>query len=156
MADIFSKKKRSLLMSAIRSKGNKATEGKLASIMREHKITGWRRHQRLFGTPDFVFYRQRIAVFVDGCFWHGCPQHGSVPESNRDFWLSKLISNKRRDRRVSRQLRNGGWKVVRFWAHDLRSVDAVVRRLLSILKTRSPAHWSRGALEVHPTKCLTF
>jgi len=68
MADVFSKRKRSQVMAAIRSKGNKDTELKLASILRAHGIKGWRRHQPLVGKPDFIFLKQRLAVFVDGCF----------------------------------------------------------------------------------------
>ena len=81
MTDVFSKKKRSQVMAAIRSKGNKTTELRLASILRAHGISGWRRHQPLFGKPDFVFRRERLAVFVDGCFWHGCPQ--ALPNASR-------------------------------------------------------------------------
>jgi DNA mismatch endonuclease, patch repair protein len=133
MADIFSKKKRSQVMAAIRSKGNKDTELKLASILRTNGIKGWRRSQRLPGSPDFVFRRERLAVFVDGCFWHACPKHGRTPDGNRSFWLRKLNRNKQRDQRVSRQLRRAGWRVLRFWAHDLSNSEAVVRRLASVL-----------------------
>jgi DNA mismatch endonuclease (patch repair protein) len=131
MSDVFTKKKRSQVMAAIRSKGNKDTELKLASILRTNGIKGWRRHQRLPGSPDFVFRRERLAVFVDGCFWHACPKHGRKPASNRNFWLRKLTRNKQRDRVVSRQLRNAGWRVLRFWAHDLSKPEVVVRRVAS-------------------------
>ncbi len=76
MADVFSKSKRSKVMAAIRSKGNKDTELRLAFILRAYGIKGWRRHYPLPGKPDFVFPKQRLAVFVDGCFWHSCPKHG--------------------------------------------------------------------------------
>jgi len=79
MADVFSKTKRSAVMAAIRSRGNKDTEMKLAAITRTHGITGWRRHLPLPGRPDFAFRKERVAVFVDGCFWHGCPLHGHKP-----------------------------------------------------------------------------
>ncbi len=133
MSDVFTKKKRSQVMAAIRSKGNKATELKLVSILRAHGITGWRRHQPLPGKPDFAFRRERLAVFVDGCFWHGCPRHGRKPSSNRRYWLPKLKRNKQRDRNVSKKLRNGGWRVVRLWAHTLNNPEAVARRLASEL-----------------------
>ena len=134
MADVFSKKKRSQVMAAIRSTGNKDTELKLASIFRAYGIKGWRRHQRLAGipgSPDFVFRHKRLVVFVDGCFWHGCPKHGRTPDSNRSFWLRKLNRNKQRDRIVSKQLRIAGWRVLRFWAHDLSNPNVVARRLAS-------------------------
>jgi len=137
MADVFSKTKRSQIMSAIRSKGNKDTEVKLALIFRTHGIKGWRRHQRISGipgSPDFVFRHERLVVFVDGCFWHGCPKHGRMPDSNRSFWLWKLNRNMERDKRVSTQLRHAGWRVLRFWAHDLSNPHTVARRLASGLK----------------------
>jgi len=129
MADVFSKKKRSQVMAAIRSRGNMDTELKLASIFRAHRIKGWRRHQRLPGSPDFIFPRERLAVFVDGCFWHGCPKHGRNPDSNRGYWLPKLKRNKQRDLTVSRRLRKAGWRVLRLWAHALNKPAAVARRL---------------------------
>ena len=68
---------------------------------------------------DFVFRRERVAVFVDGCFWHGCPRHGTMPAGNRAFWQAKLARNAERDRAVTRALRKAGWKVLRIWEHDL-------------------------------------
>jgi len=85
MADVFAKKKRSEVMSHIRSRGNKDTELALAKLFRRHKITCWQRNQKIFGKPDFIFRRERLAVFVDGCFWHGCPKHGTQPTGNRSF-----------------------------------------------------------------------
>ena len=73
----------------------------------------------LFGKPDFTFRRERVAVFVDGCFWHGCPRHGTMPAGNRAFWQAKLARNAERDRAVTRALRKAGWKVLRIWEHDL-------------------------------------
>src|SRR5580700_10150015 len=111
MADVFKKAKRSKVMAAIRSQGNKDTELKLVSILRVARITGWRRHKPLLGQPDFVFGRERVALFVDGCFWHGCPKHGRQPGSNTKYWREKLARNKSRDRRVSRELNKAGWTV---------------------------------------------
>lgn len=79
MPDIFTKAKRSAVMSRIRSHGNKATELRLVGIFGAHKLTGWRRHQPVFGKPDFIFPKLRVAVFVDGCFWHSCPKHSTKP-----------------------------------------------------------------------------
>lgn len=116
-------------MAAIRSKGNKATELKLVSILRAHGIKGWRRHQPLPGKPDFLFRRERLAVFVDGCFWHGCPKHGRKPGSNRKYWLSKLARNKHRDLAVSKNLRRSGWRVMRIWAHALENTEVTAKRI---------------------------
>ena len=65
--------------------------------------------------PDIVFSSARVAVFVDGCFWHGCPEHGSAPRTNSSYWLSKLAQTRARDRRTSNVLREAGWTVVRIW-----------------------------------------
>lgn len=119
MADVFTKEKRSEVMSRIRGRGNKDTELALMIMFRRHGITGWRRNQPLFGKPDFVFPKSKLIVFVDGCFWHGCSRHATKPKSNRAFWRQKLEANKARDGRVTRTLRKMGWKVVRIWEHDL-------------------------------------
>ena len=118
-------------MSRIRGKGNKATEVALAKRFRANGITGWRRHFDIVGKPDFAFPKHKLAVFVDGCFWHGCPKHGVQPKGNRQFWLTKLEANKARDRKVNRLLRSNGWHVLRIWEHDLglQRSAAVVRRL---------------------------
>jgi DNA mismatch endonuclease (patch repair protein) len=68
--------------------------------------------------PDVVFTRAKVAVFVDGCFWHSCPQHGTTPRSNRDYWEPKLARNAYRDRANSEALRRSGWRVVRIWEHE--------------------------------------
>ena len=121
-------------MAAIRSSGNRDTELKLATLFRKYGISGWRRHQPVYGKPDFVFRRQKIAVFVDGCFWHGCPKCYRRPRSNKKFWDAKIARNKTRDRRVNRELRKFVWRVVRIWEHDLawRSA-ACVRKIQAML-----------------------
>lgn len=90
------------------------------------------------GRPDVVFTRARIAVFVDGCFWHGCRQHGRSPEHNRDWWMQKIAANQRRDRRNARRLRAQGWSVVRVWEHEptCRAADRIER--LWRARTASP------------------
>ena len=119
MADIFTKAKRSEVMSLIRGRGNKDTEVALAKLFRRNKITGWRRHQKIFGKPDFIFRQVRLALFVDGCFWHGCPKHGTKPKGNAAFWKNKFSRNIVRDRLVTRTLRATGWRVLRIWEHEL-------------------------------------
>jgi DNA mismatch endonuclease (patch repair protein) len=133
VADVFSKKKRSQVMAAIRSCGNKDTELRLASILREARITGWRRHQPIQGKPDFVFGRERVALFVDGCFWHGCPKHGREPRTNVDYWIQKLARNKARDRSVAKVLRQDGWTVIRIWEHQLAAPVAVAAQIARAL-----------------------
>ena len=86
----------------------------------------YRLRPRLPGTPDVVFPRARLAVFVDGCFWHGCPEHYRAPKANADFWRTKVERNMSRDRRVDEQLVTAGWRVLRVWEHEIRSDAATV------------------------------
>ena len=133
MTDVFTKKKRSEVMSRIKGRGNKDTELMLIQILRTHHISGWRRNRSVFGKPDFVFPKQKIALFVDGCFWHVCPKHFAMPKSNQEFWMKKLQGNRDRDKHVSKTLKRMGWKVIRFWEHDLANADRIVKRLLEVL-----------------------
>jgi DNA mismatch endonuclease (patch repair protein) len=137
VADTFTKRKRSQIMAAVRSKGNKATEGRLIHILRDHRIVGWRRNRRLLGKPDFVFSDSKLAVFVDGCFWHGCQKHLRMPADNRAYWLGKIARNQGRDRATARALRNSGWRVMRIWEHELKFAERVARRLTKALSAAS-------------------
>lgn len=133
MTDVFSKEKRSEVMSKIRGKGNKDTELAMIRIFKEHHITGWRRNQKVFGKPDFTFWKQRVVVFVDGCFWHGCPVHATKPKNNAEFWEKKLGKNKDRDQLVTARLTKKGWNVVRIWEHELRDDQAVADTIKAAL-----------------------
>jgi DNA mismatch endonuclease (patch repair protein) len=119
MADIFSKEKRSATMARVRSLDNRSTERRLIAIFRANRISGWRRNSKLFGRPDFVFPRDRIALFVDGDFWHGHPVLFRLPRQNQDYWRNKITRNRERDRLVNRTLRSAGWRVLRIWEHQL-------------------------------------
>lgn len=136
MPDVFTKAKRSQVMSAIRSRGNKDTELKFATILRDAHVTGWRRHRAIQGKPDFVFSCERLAVFVDGCFWHGCPRHGHKPGTNRRYWLAKLARNRRRDIEVTAGLRRRRWTVLRFWEHQLSNPAAIVAKIRRALSKK--------------------
>jgi DNA mismatch endonuclease (patch repair protein) len=138
VADTFNKAQRSRIMAAVRSRGNKATELILVRLFREAGLKGWRRHAEILGRPDFVFAKERVAVFVDGCFWHGCAKHCRMPASNRKYWLAKIERNVRRDRATRKALRGKGWKVVRVWEHELKArPQRVIARIGLILKTRA-------------------
>jgi len=140
MTDIFSKRKRSEIMSRVRSRGNQSTEVALASALRRWKVAGWRRHLPLTGRPDFCFPGLQLAIFVDGCFWHGCPRHGTMPETNRSFWKAKITRNKRRDLSAKRLLRSQGWRVVRIWEHELKANAPMPRSLKRALSPLLPAN----------------
>lgn len=135
MPDVFTRVIRSAVMSRIRGHGNKDTELRLIQIFRSSGIKGWRRGSKLPGKPDFVFPKLKSAVFVDGCFWHGCPKHATWPKTRAAFWLAKITGNKARDRRVNRLLKAKGWTVVRVWEHELRRRDEMklIRRLNRVL-----------------------
>jgi DNA mismatch endonuclease (patch repair protein) len=140
MADVFSPQKRSQVMSRIRGRGNKDTEVALARLLRLHRISGWRRHQPIVGRPDFIFRKHRVAVFVDGCFWHRCPKHSNTPANNREFWESKLSANVKRDRAVSAALKKRQWTVIRVWEHDLKVKPRwCVRKILAAVHANRPA-----------------
>lgn len=129
-------------MSCIRSRGNRGTELLLIGLMREHGITGWRRNARVFGKPDFLFPKQRVAVFVDGCFWHrhtGC-KFSYTPKNRMEFWLPKFERNVSRDRLVTRTLRKAGWRVVRVWECQLTpgKADRTVTRIERALRVMLP------------------
>jgi DNA mismatch endonuclease (patch repair protein) len=90
------------------------------------------------GKPDIVFKQQNLVVFIDGCFWHGCRQHSRLPKSNVAYWRKKINGNKRRDRRITHELRRQGWRVVRIWEHETRTrFDALAATLSSMLKKSS-------------------
>jgi DNA mismatch endonuclease, patch repair protein len=135
MNDVFTRSKRSEVMSKIRGSGNRSTELALIGIFRESGITGWRRNHPLFGKPDFAFPEKRVVVFVDGCFWHGCPKHGNIPKNNREFWEKKIGGNIRRDRRVNRILRSAGWSVQRIWEHDIKKLEKCAGKILRAIGT---------------------
>lgn len=135
MADVWSKQKRSEVMSLIRSSGNKATELRLIAIFREFGVTGWRRKQKIPGKPDFAFRSEKVLIFVDGCFWHGCPKCYRRPGSHREYWDAKIAGNRKRDRSVSRELRNRGWHVVRVWQHQLANPARVARLVKRVLRS---------------------
>lgn len=120
---------RSKIMSAIRSKGNASTELRFVAILKNARITGWRRHQNLPGKPDFVFRSERVAVFIDGCFWHCCPLCSKPPTQNKSYWGPKLKRNRERDALVLEELRARGWKVIRIWEHELERPALALRRL---------------------------
>lgn len=117
MADIFSKKKRSELMSRIRSNNTKP-ELILKSIL-DGRIFRYQ-PKYITGKPDFASKKRKIAIFVDGCFWHGCKKCKNIPKNNKIFWSNKIKRNKKRDKEINKKLKDEGYKVFRFWEHSVR------------------------------------
>jgi len=126
---------RSALMSRIRSSGNATTELRLLLLLRAARLIGWRRNYPLLGKPDFVFTKPRLALFVDGCFWHGhnCGRN-LKPKRNAQAWRDKIARNKKRDLVVTRGLKKKGWKVVRIWECTLaKEPNHCMKRIKRIL-----------------------
>jgi DNA mismatch endonuclease (patch repair protein) len=139
--DTLSKRERSELMSRVRSYRNKSTELVIARRLRSERITGWRRHTNLPGKPDFAWTACCIAVFIDGCFWHGCSTCYRQPKSNIEFWVAKVQANQRRDKRVTAALRAMGWSVIRIKECKLKSetgVNAAVSRIVQRMRLTEP------------------
>ena len=120
-------------MSRIRGK-NTSPELKLRKMLWESGIRGYRVHYKLPGKPDIVFTRKKVVVFVDGCFWHKCPVCFRPPETNAEFWNEKLQKNVERDLKVTKELEDLGWPVLRFWEHEVKKTpeDVVARILLAL------------------------
>ena len=137
MTDFLSLSERSRRMSLIRSKGNQTTEITFARLLRKNRITGWRRHLHLPGRPDFSFLREKVAVFLDGCFWHACPRCYRRPATNTCFWDRKRTDNLARDRRVGRELKAIGFCVIRIYEHELKVPARVIRRVLRRLSVKA-------------------
>ena len=120
MADVYSPEKRSEVMKKVRSKKNKSTELRLIEIFKQYGVTGWRRNYPVKGHPDFVFLDKKIAIFVDGCFWHGHDCRNTKPENNKEYWVKKQMGNITHDKEVTALFQNRGWKVLRIWECELK------------------------------------
>lgn len=136
--DSVDKQTRSRVMASVHSKNNRSTEKRLRYALIHAKIKGWRMQAKdLAGVPDFVFDKEQIAVFVDGCFWHGCPRCYRRPSSSRKYWDEKVKGNIARDKRVAAKLRREGWAVLRIWEHSLSEPEKAVARIKGKLAVRS-------------------
>ena len=120
MPDVFSTEKRSQIMKSIKSRNNKSTEMKLIAFFNANHITGWRRNYKVKGHPDFVFLNKKVAVFVDGCFWHGHNCRNVTPKQNSDYWDKKRKYNMEHDREITSLFESRGWHVIRIWECELK------------------------------------
>lgn len=133
MADKFSKQKRSEIMSKVRNKDSKME----ITLRKELWKAGYRYRKnsnKHFGKPDIVLANLKTVIFVDSCFWHGCKEHGSMPETRREFWEAKIARNKERDKEVTRHYKDKGWTVIRIWEHEIKkNFDKTVEKILNKL-----------------------
>jgi DNA mismatch endonuclease, patch repair protein len=133
MTDVLTGEQRKFNMSRIRGK-NTRPELKIRRMLFSKGIRGYRIHYGMQGQPDIVFVKKKIAIFIDGCFWHKCPVCFQEPETQKEFWAKKIQSNVKRDEKVNELLKNDGWEVIRFWEHDIRKKpDKVVKKISEIL-----------------------
>lgn len=146
---------RSAIMQKIKSQNNKTTELRLRMALIREGYSGWVLHPDLPGRPDFFFTHKMIAIFVDGCFWHGCKACGHVPKTRSRFWSGKINKNRERDKHTTRVLQTAGIRVLRIWEHSLSSKASLIKVLAKIYdfastsenkrRTISPKnHYGRG------------
>jgi DNA mismatch endonuclease (patch repair protein) len=130
---------RSKAMAAVRGKGNRTTEQRLRFAMVSVGIQGWKVQPKgIIGKPDFVFEKEKLAIFVDGCYWHGCPKCGHIPKTRSEFWKAKIGRTKQRDLEKTNILENEGYRVLRFWEHELKKdlkecIKAINGKIKSLL-----------------------
>lgn len=135
MTDVMTPLQRSRCMSRIQGK-NTSPEVLLRKALWAAGLR-YRIHMKLPGRPDIVFTQVKVAVFIDGCFWHRCPTHGVMPKSNAEFWKAKLNGNVKRDRKNEKQLQRLGWQVMRFWEHQVEdSIESVAKEIKSRVSKR--------------------
>lgn len=120
VGDIFDEKVRSDIMRKVKSKGNKSTELRLIKLFKENGINRWRRNYPVKGHPDFIFLDKRVAIFVDGCFWHGHNCRNTKPREHSNYWNEKLSNNLKRDSEITDLFNTRGWSVLRIWECELK------------------------------------
>lgn len=130
MADVHTPEQRSRNMSSIRGKDTKPEIILRKALWNATPSLRYRLKNKLPGRPDIIFPVERIAIFVDGCFWHMCPEHFVMPKTRQEFWMNKLRRNVERDLEVNATLQDQGWRVYRVWEHAIRSeLDMVVDQI---------------------------
>lgn len=148
MSDVMTPEQRSRCMSRIRG-SNTAVEVRFRCLLWRAGLR-YALGRRLPGRPDLTFVAARVAVFVDGCFWHACPAHGVAPKANAEFWRAKIGRNAARDVEVNRLLRAEGWTVLRVWEHEIElNAERCARRTAAAIR-RSAANVQRATAARSP------
>ena len=134
MTDIFSKKKRSEIMSKVKSKDTKIEIEFRKAIWK----TGFRYRKNpsgYFGKPDLISKKNKTIIFIDSCFWHGCKKHCLLPSTRKKYWLPKIERNKQRDKEVNRYYKKLGWKIIRVWEHRIiKNFNQEIKKMIKLLK----------------------
>jgi DNA mismatch endonuclease (patch repair protein) len=120
VADQFSSEKRSQIMRKIKSKNTKL-ENKIISDLWKKGYRFRRNVTSLYGKPDIAVKKYKVVIFIDSCFWHGCPEHCRMPASNKSYWENKIKNNKERDKKVTEHYKEKGWNILRIWEHELKN-----------------------------------
>ncbi len=137
MPDTFSPEFRSEIMRRVRGRDT-AFERNVRSALHRRGLR-FRLYPSLPGKPDLVFSRARVLVFLDSCFWHGCPRHLRMPASNVEYWTRKIQRNKERDEKVNASYRRSGWKVMRIWEHEIKkNFHRCLQRIEKTVRVRLP------------------
>ena len=136
MVDKVSRQKRSEIMSAIRSKDS-AMEINLRKELSSLGLRYRKNVKYLEGKPDIAFIGKKVVIFLDSCFWHGCRWHCRIPQANRSYWQKKIEKNKKRDKEINKIYKEKGWKVLRFWEHEIKNnLSHVLNRIRKILRDK--------------------
>ena len=136
MVDVLTPAQRKLNMSKIKGKDT-LPEIKIRKLLFSNGIRGYRINYNLPGKPDITIQRKRVAVFIDGCFWHKCPLHFQEPDTRKEFWIKKIDRNVERDKEINRKLEETGWEVIRIWEHQVReNPDLVVVEIIKLLNSK--------------------
>ncbi|MGA2152873.1 MAG: very short patch repair endonuclease [Bryobacteraceae bacterium] len=149
--DHVPKQVRSRIMASVKSRGNRSTEQAVAAVLRQAGLVGYRRQWPIAGKPDFAWPGLRVALFVDGCFWHGCPTCNRPSKSNVSFWKRKVSDNQRRDKRVTRWLRRHGWSVLRVWECKVGAF-ATRARIQRVIEGRKASLTKKGHAKTRKTR----
>lgn len=139
MSDVFDKSARSEVMRAVKNKNPKSTELTLIKLFKENHITGWLHSYNVKGHPDFVFLNKRIAIFVDGCFWHGHDCRNTRPADNAEYWAKKREKNIQHDKQITAMFEGRGWTVIRIWECELKKKN-IMQTLLRIKTALEEIH----------------
>ena len=134
--DHVPKEVRSRIMASVKSSGGRTTEKALSLRLRAAGLLGYRKQWAVLGKPDFAWPGLKVAVFVDGCFWHGCKKHCRIPEDNKQYWRGKIARNVRRDKATVHHLRKLGWQIFRIWEHSLKEPIRIAGRIRSRLSKK--------------------
>ena len=132
--DKYNTQIRSKIMKSVKSSENKSTELKFINILKLLNLKHWKRKYNVIGKPDFVFINYKLAIFLDGCFWHGHDCRKLKPTSNQEYWEQKIITNKKRDKKIDVIFTNRGWNVIRFWECQLKNISIIKRKLKKCIK----------------------